>query len=151
MFPSTPIPKILDDLLLSPADFSGEYLQTTFAYMVSKFPDIEVDQKMKYPFPEQILKEAIEICEMPALEGELKQSSTSFVHSAVSLLQLLTPELETKTSNPNFTVGDGIQLVPKSDVVCHKLNYVYAVYLCHSMETTHIKGYIILKPQTPGI
>ncbi|KAK8504531.1 hypothetical protein V6N12_017810 [Hibiscus sabdariffa] len=72
------------------------------------------------PRPEsQILKEAIEICEMPALEGELKQCSTSFdafVHSAVSLLGKHIQLLETKTSNLNFTVGDGIQVVAKSDI-----------------------------------
>ncbi|GMI89860.1 RESPONSIVE TO DESICCATION 22 [Hibiscus trionum] len=130
------------------AGFLPPSIADSIPFSSDKFTHILTYFSLKPESPEsQILKEVIEICEMPALEGELKHCSTSFedlVHYVVSLLgkhiQVLTPHLETKTSNPNFTVGDGIHLVAKSDVVCHKLNYAYAVYLCHSisMERTHI-------------
>ncbi|KAK8542703.1 hypothetical protein V6N13_136741 [Hibiscus sabdariffa] len=88
---------------------------------------------------------------MPALEGELKRCSTSFedfLDYVVSLLekhvQIFTLSLKTKTSHPNLTVSDIIQLVGKSDVVCYKLTYAYVVYLCHSLKRTQLyKVYLI--------
>ncbi|KAL4325724.1 hypothetical protein GQ457_11G013160 [Hibiscus cannabinus] len=105
-----------------------------------------------------VIKETIELCEIPALKGELKRCSTSFedfLDYAISLLgkhvQIFTPTLETKSSHPNLTVGHVTQLVGKSVVMCHKLNYAYAVYLCHSVKTTHLyEVYLIGKDGSRG-
>ncbi|KAK8519910.1 hypothetical protein V6N13_031615 [Hibiscus sabdariffa] len=105
-----------------------------------------------------VIKETIELCEIPALKGELKRCSTSFedfLDYAISLLgkhvQIFTPSLETKSSHPNLTVGHVTQLVGKSVVMCHKLNYAYAVYLCHSLKRTHLyEVYLIGKDGSRG-
>ncbi|XVE63923.1 hypothetical protein DITRI_Ditri07aG0059800 [Diplodiscus trichospermus] len=90
-----------------------------------------------------LLKQTIENCERPAIGGEEKYCATSlesFVDSSVSRLgknvQLLSNELEKETENPEFTIGQGVKMVGNSEIVCHKMNYAYAVFYCHSIDKT---------------
>ncbi|GMI81601.1 RESPONSIVE TO DESICCATION 22 [Hibiscus trionum] len=93
----------------------------------------------------KILKQTMEYCEAPAMEGEAKYCATSFesfVDSGVSMLgqniQLLSTELERETQSQEFSIGEGMKLMGKSEIVCHKMSYAYAVFLCHSIEKTDV-------------
>lgn len=94
----------------------------------------------------KILKKTIEDCETPTIEGEEKFCATSlesFVDFGVSKLgkniQLLSAELEKETQNPEFSIGDqGVKLMGKSEIVCHKMDYAYAVFFCHSIAKTDV-------------
>ncbi|OMP10971.1 hypothetical protein COLO4_04120 [Corchorus olitorius] len=92
-----------------------------------------------------ILKKTIESCESSSIRGEEKYCATSlesFVDLGVSKLgkniKLLSTELEKETKNQEFTIGEGIKMMGKSDIVCHKLKYPYAVFYCHSIEKTAV-------------
>ncbi|KAK8679679.1 hypothetical protein V6N13_145120 [Hibiscus sabdariffa] len=93
----------------------------------------------------KILKQTIEDCEAPAMEGEARYCATSlesFVDLGVSMLgqniQLLSTELERETQNQEFSIGEGMKMVGKSEIVCHKMSYAYAVFLCHSIDKTDL-------------
>ncbi|MBA0786335.1 hypothetical protein Gotri_027299, partial [Gossypium trilobum] len=94
----------------------------------------------------KILKKTIEDCETPTIEGEEKFCATSlesFMDFGVSKLgkdiQLLSAELEKETQNPEFSIGDqGVKLMGKSEIVCHKMDYAYAVFFCHSIAKTDV-------------
>ena len=90
-----------------------------------------------------LLKQTIENCERPAIDGEEKYCATSlvsFIDSGVSKLgkniQLLSNELEKETQNQEFTIDQGVKMMGESEIVCHKLKYAYAVFLCHSIDKT---------------
>ncbi|KAL1098028.1 hypothetical protein V6Z11_D05G073900 [Gossypium hirsutum] len=89
------------------------------------------------------MEQTINVCEREGLRGEeifCATSFESFVDSSVSKLgkniQLLANELAKETNNPVFTIGRGIQNMGKEELVCHKMSYPYAVFLCHSIDST---------------
>ncbi|GMI92346.1 hypothetical protein HRI_002903900 [Hibiscus trionum] len=89
------------------------------------------------------MKQTIKGCERQAMRGEQMFCATSFdsfVDSSVSKLgksiQLLANELGKETNNPMFSIGRGIQNMGEEELVCHKMRYPYAVFLCHSIEGT---------------
>ncbi|KAL4332460.1 hypothetical protein GQ457_07G043310 [Hibiscus cannabinus] len=93
----------------------------------------------------KILKQTMEDCEAPAMEGEARYCATSlesFVDLGVSMLgqniQLLSTELERETQSQEFSIGEGMKMVGKSEIVCHKMSYAYAVFLCHSIDKTDL-------------
>ncbi|PPD85891.1 hypothetical protein GOBAR_DD17176 [Gossypium barbadense] len=89
------------------------------------------------------MEQTINVCEREGLRGEeifCATSFESFVDSSVSKLgkniQLLANELAKETNNPVFTIGRGIQNMGEEELVCHKMSYPYAVFLCHSIDST---------------
>ncbi|XP_039017891.1 BURP domain protein RD22-like [Hibiscus syriacus] len=79
------------------------------------------------------------------MEGETKYCATSFeffVDSGVSMLgkniELLSTELEKETQSQEFSVGEGVKMMGESTIVCHKMEYAYAVFLCHSIDKTDL-------------
>nr|KJB55408.1 hypothetical protein B456_009G074700 [Gossypium raimondii] len=182
VFPNTPMPKALQNLLIPPAAAAGNSKQefgdgnmatnkdvfffesklrpgtkmnlkvlTSKASKTAFLPRPVADsipfstkkfaQVLKYfsvqprSAESKILKKTIEDCETPTIEGEEKFCATSlesFVDFGVSKLgkdiQLLSAELEKETQNPEFSIGDqGVKLMGKSEIVCHKMDYAYAV------------------------
>ncbi|KAA3489795.1 BURP domain protein RD22-like [Gossypium australe] len=89
------------------------------------------------------MEQTINVCEREGMRGEeifCATSFESFVDSSVSKLgkniQLLANELVKETNNPVFTIGRGIQNMGEEELVCHKMSYPYAVFLCHSIDST---------------
>ncbi|XVE80341.1 hypothetical protein DITRI_Ditri14bG0132200 [Diplodiscus trichospermus] len=85
----------------------------------------------------------VENCERAEMKGEKKYCATSFesfVDLGVSMLgkniRLLSHELGQETKNPLFTIGKEVQNMGENDIVCHKMKYPYAVFLCHSIKKT---------------
>ncbi|TYH69831.1 hypothetical protein ES332_D05G078600v1 [Gossypium tomentosum] len=178
VFPNTPMPKALQNLLIPPAA-AGNHMKAALANMIKRYKGILIPRYVtayriyenaagnsKQEFgdgnmatnkdvfffesklrPEsKILKKTIEDCETPTIEGEEKFCATSlesFVDFGVSKLgkdiQLLSAELEKETQNPVFSIGDqGVKLMGKSEIVCHKMDYAYAVFFCHSIAKTDV-------------
>ncbi|MFQ6651187.1 hypothetical protein Gotur_023053 [Gossypium turneri] len=91
------------------------------------------------------VKNTVKNCERPEMRGETKYCATSletFVDSGVSILgkniKLLSNEIGDETKNPSFKIGKGVRTVGGNEVVCHKMTYPHAVYLCHSIEGTEV-------------
>ncbi|XP_052884278.1 BURP domain protein RD22-like isoform X1 [Gossypium arboreum] len=91
------------------------------------------------------MEQTINVCEREGMRGEeifCATSFESFVDSSVSKLgkniQLLANELAKETNNPVFTIGRGIQNMGEEELVCHKMSYPYAVFLCHSIDSTMV-------------
>ncbi|KAB2050337.1 hypothetical protein ERO13_A13G217851v2 [Gossypium hirsutum] len=79
------------------------------------------------------------------MRGETKYCAASletFVDSGVSILgkniKLLSNEIGDETKNPSFKIGNGVRTVGGNEVVCHKMTYPHAVYLCHSIVGTEV-------------
>ncbi|KAE8678860.1 putative BURP domain-containing protein [Hibiscus syriacus] len=88
------------------------------------------------------VKIALTNCARDEMRGETKycaSSLESFVDLAVSLfgenIRLIWHELGDETKNPSFTIGK-VRKIGENDIVCHKMKYPYAVYLCHAIEKT---------------
>ncbi|XWS71222.1 hypothetical protein CRYUN_Cryun03dG0120100 [Craigia yunnanensis] len=92
-----------------------------------------------------VMTETIRSCEREVIDGEEMYCATSFesfVDSSVSKLgkniQLLSNELGKETKNPVFTIGRRIKSMGEEELVCHKMEYPYAVFLCHSIDKTAV-------------
>ncbi|OMO59848.1 hypothetical protein CCACVL1_24583 [Corchorus capsularis] len=75
--------------------------------------------------------------------GEDKYCATSFksfIDMGVTKLgkniKLLACEIEDGTNSPLFTIGNGVRIMGKKEIVCHSMPYPYVVFLCHSIENT---------------
>ncbi|OMO59836.1 hypothetical protein CCACVL1_24584 [Corchorus capsularis] len=75
--------------------------------------------------------------------GEDKYCATSlksFIDLGVSKLgkniKLLAREIEDETKSPLFTIGSGVRIMGKKEIVCHSMPYPYVVFACHSIENT---------------
>ncbi|KAL4310838.1 hypothetical protein GQ457_01G038890 [Hibiscus cannabinus] len=84
-------------------------------------------------------------CQRVAINGEQKFCATSlesFIDSSISILgkriQLLSNELSKETKNPLFTITRGVQNMGENPVVCHKMEYPSAVFMCHSIDKTTV-------------
>ncbi|KAJ7948537.1 BURP domain protein RD22 [Quillaja saponaria] len=91
------------------------------------------------------LKYTVEVCEKPGIKGEDKYCATSLeslIDYTVSKLgknvQVLTTEIEKETKKQQYNIVKGVQKVGDRAVVCHKLNYAYAVFYCHEIEATTV-------------
>ncbi|XP_021279204.1 LOW QUALITY PROTEIN: BURP domain-containing protein 8-like [Herrania umbratica] len=89
------------------------------------------------------VKITVKNCERAEMKGEEKYCATSlesFVDMSVSMLgkeiRLLSNELRKETKNPLFTIARAVRNMGENDIVCHKMKYPYAVYLCHSIKKT---------------
>ena len=93
----------------------------------------------------KLLKQTVEICEKAAMEGEDKycvRTLESLVDSGVSKLgtniRLLSNDFEKETQKQDLTISQGVKMMGESNIVCHKLEYAYAVFLCHSIDKTTV-------------
>ncbi|KAA3471669.1 dehydration-responsive protein RD22-like [Gossypium australe] len=89
--------------------------------------------------------ETIRGCERAAINGEQKFCATSlesFIDLSISKLgkqiQLLSIEFSKETKNPLFTIARGMQNMGEHELVCHKMEYPGAVFLCHALNKTGV-------------
>ncbi|KAK8592725.1 hypothetical protein V6N13_063292 [Hibiscus sabdariffa] len=92
-----------------------------------------------------LMDETIRGCERAAINGEEKfcaSSLESFTDLSVTKLgkriQLLSNELSKETNNTLFTIARGMQNMGENELVCHKMEYPGAVFLCHSIDKTTV-------------
>ncbi|XP_028787616.1 BURP domain-containing protein 5-like isoform X2 [Neltuma alba] len=95
----------------------------------------------------EVMKNTIKECEEPGIKGEDKYCATS-LESMLDLtilklgrnVQALSTEVVTKkeeTKKQEYTITNGVKKVGETNlVVCHKMNYAYAVFYCHKIENT---------------
>ncbi|XWS28336.1 hypothetical protein CRYUN_Cryun25bG0059700 [Craigia yunnanensis] len=136
----------LKDLIkkASKATFLPHSVAESIPFSTRKFPEILKYFSLEAKSAEaNLLKQTIENCERPSIDGEEKYCATSlasFIDSGISKLgkniQLLSNELEKETQNQEFTIDQGVKMMGESEIVCHKLKYAYAVFLCHSIDKT---------------
>ncbi|GLT50695.1 hypothetical protein SLA2020_241630 [Shorea laevis] len=93
----------------------------------------------------KVMKENIENCERESVRGEDKYCATSLeslIDLSVSRLgkkmHILSTEVEKETKVEKFTIGKGMKKIGEKEIVCHKLKYPYAVFLCHSLDKTDV-------------
>ncbi|XP_017982378.1 PREDICTED: BURP domain protein RD22 [Theobroma cacao] len=91
------------------------------------------------------MKETIKGCEREVMTGQEMYCATSFesfVDSSISKLgkniELLSNELGKEKKNPVFTIDREIQNMGEEELVCHKMKYPYAVFVCHSIDRTAV-------------
>ncbi|KAK9013968.1 hypothetical protein V6N11_005143 [Hibiscus sabdariffa] len=92
-----------------------------------------------------LMDETIRGCERAAISGEQKfcaASLESFTDLSVTKLgkriQLLSNELSKEANNTLFTIARGMQNMGENELVCHKMEYPGAVFLCHSIDKTTV-------------
>lgn len=97
----------------------------------------------------EIMKTTIKECEEPGIKGEEKYCATS-LESMVDFstsklgkrLRAISTEVKKETQMQTYTIIAGVKKVKGDEsVVCHKQNYPYAVFYCHSTHTT--RAYVV--------
>ncbi|XWS52562.1 hypothetical protein CRYUN_Cryun11dG0081600 [Craigia yunnanensis] len=112
----------------------------------NKFPEILKRLSLKaYSRVANTMKGTIKGCERATINGEEKYCAAtfkSFIDSSVSKLgkntQLISSEVGKETNSPLFTIAMGVQNKGEEELVCHKKDYPYAVFLCHSIKLTTV-------------
>jgi hypothetical protein len=98
----------------------------------------------------EIMEETIKECEEPGIRGEEKYCATSLesmVDFSTSKLgkdvQAISTEAGKGSQLQKYTIAPGVKKIGagKKAVVCHKQNYAYAVFYCHSTEST--RAYVV--------
>ncbi|XP_049360511.1 BURP domain protein RD22-like [Solanum verrucosum] len=116
--------------------------QSTIPFSSEKIPEIlnyfSIDSKSK---DAQIIKETINLCEEPDLHKEKKFCATSlesmvdFMLSELGTnnIQAITTEVQGESSQifQKYTMEKVEQIADGNNMVCHKVNYPYAVHYCH--------------------
>ncbi|KAK9287545.1 hypothetical protein L1049_015966 [Liquidambar formosana] len=92
----------------------------------------------------EIMKNTIKECEEPGIKGEDKFCTTSLesmidfsTYKLGKNVQAMSTEVEKETKMQKYTIAVGVKKVAGDEsVVCHKQNYAYAVFYCHTTHTT---------------
>lgn len=92
----------------------------------------------------EMIKETIKECEEPTIKGEGKYCATSLesmVDFSTSKLgknvQAISTEVEKESGLQKYTITKvEKKTTGEKSVVCHKQNYAYAVFYCHSTQAT---------------
>ncbi|XVE78949.1 hypothetical protein DITRI_Ditri14bG0019200 [Diplodiscus trichospermus] len=141
--------KVKLPLLITPRDnttFLPRRVSESMPFSSNKLPEILKHYSLKAgSMAANSVSETIRNCERSSFDGEEKYCATSlesFVDLSVSMLgkdiQLLSNELGRETENPLFAIGRGVQNMGEKNLVCHKMNYPYAVYFCHLIKKTDV-------------
>ncbi|KAL4342647.1 hypothetical protein GQ457_08G001830 [Hibiscus cannabinus] len=126
------------------ASFLPRQIAQSIPFSSGKFPEIFKYFSLKPKSDEaNLIKETIRKCEIPAMKGEQRYCATSLeslIDWTVSKLgkniQVLSNDVEKETENRVFAIAGEAKKVGETEMVCHKLKYAYAVFLCHSIEKT---------------
>lgn len=133
----------------SQAKFLPRQVSDSIPFSTEKLPEILNRFSVKPESAEaKIMKETIEDCKRPRLRGEAKYCATSLqslIDFSVSKIgkevEVYTTEVE-KEAKMDFVIGEnGVKKIGERSVVCHKQNYVYAVFYCHQVHAT--KAYAV--------
>ncbi|KAL7164408.1 hypothetical protein ACSBR2_040340 [Camellia fascicularis] len=93
------------------------------------------------------IKQTIKECEEPATKGEEKYCAT-LLESMIDFcryrlgksIQAISTEVKKETPLQTYTFEGVKKMASDAAVVCHKQNYKYTVFYCHTTQTT-IKAY----------
>ncbi|KAF3454280.1 hypothetical protein FNV43_RR04727 [Rhamnella rubrinervis] len=104
----------------------------------------------------ETLRQTIEECEGAGIQGEDKYCATSLeslVDFCVSKLgnkniKVYSTEVDKETKQEYKIVEKGVKKIGDSSVVCHKLNYAYAVFYCHEIQAT--RAYMVSMAGSDG-
>lgn len=118
--------------------FSSNKLQDAFREFSVKPGSLEAER----------MEKTINECESPAIEGEEKYCATSLesmVDFSTSKLgkniQAISTEVDKQTGRQKYTIAGVKKIAGGKAVVCHKQNYPYAVFYCHSTQST--RAYLV--------
>uniref|UniRef100_A0A2P2J793 BURP domain-containing protein n=1 Tax=Rhizophora mucronata TaxID=61149 RepID=A0A2P2J793_RHIMU len=113
--------------------FSSNKLQDAFREFSVKPGSLEAE----------IMENTIKECENPGIEGEEKYCATSLesmIDFSTSKLgkniRAISTEVEKPTGRQKYTIAGVKKIAGDKSVVCHKQNYPYAVFYCHSTQST---------------
>ncbi|MED6111484.1 hypothetical protein PIB30_052716 [Stylosanthes scabra] len=89
------------------------------------------------------MKKTLAFCENPAIKGEDKYCATSLellldftVSKLGKNIRLLSTEFERETQDRQYSVAvEGAKKIGEKAMVCHKMDYPYAVFFCHKIDT----------------
>ncbi|GMI84153.1 hypothetical protein HRI_002084600 [Hibiscus trionum] len=126
------------------ASFLPRQIAESIPFSSRKFPEIFKYFSLEPKSNEaSLIKETIRNCEIPDMKGEQRYCATSLeslIDWTVSKLgkniQVLSNNVEKETENRVFAIAGEAKKVGETEMVCHKLKYAYAVFLCHSIEKT---------------
>uniref|UniRef100_A0A2C9VRG5 BURP domain-containing protein n=1 Tax=Manihot esculenta TaxID=3983 RepID=A0A2C9VRG5_MANES len=92
----------------------------------------------------KILKQTVEDCESPGIKGEDRFCPTSLeslvdfsVKHVGNKAQVLMNEIDKPKREQEYTIKE-VKFIGENHVVCHKLQYPYAVYYCHALKGTKV-------------
>ena len=93
------------------------------------------------------IKQTIKECEEPGIKGEAKYCATS-LESMVDFcryrlgksIQAISTEVKKEIPLQTYTIEGVKKMASDAAVVCHKQDYAYTVFYCHTTQTT-IKAY----------
>ena len=128
----------------SAAHFLPHQVAESIPFSSNKLPEILKRFSVKENSAEaQMIQKTIKQCETPAIVGEVKycaRSLESLIDFSTSRLgkniRVLSNEVEADIQEYKF--GEGVKMVGEKSVVCHQLNYPYAVAFCHTLHMTKI-------------
>ncbi|KAE8677219.1 sucrose-phosphate synthase 1 [Hibiscus syriacus] len=129
---------------MNKASFLPRQIAQSIPFSSRKFPEIFNYFSVEPNSNEaDLIKQTIQNCEIPAMKGEQRYCATSLeslIDWTVSKLgkniQVLSNYVEEETENRVFAIARVAKKVGETEMVCHKLKYAYAVFLCHSIEKT---------------
>ncbi|XP_054778714.1 LOW QUALITY PROTEIN: BURP domain protein RD22-like [Prosopis cineraria] len=91
----------------------------------------------------EVINNTIKLCEESGIKGEEKYCATSlesmvdFIASKLGKnVEAWSTEGKKETKKQEYTITQGVKVGEAKVAVCHKLNYVYAVFYCHKIENT---------------
>ena len=128
----------------SEAHFLPRQVAESIPFSSNKLPEILNRFSVKdFSAEAKIIENTIKECEGPAIEGEDKycaRSLESLIDFSTSRLgkniRVIPNVVEGKIQEYKFE--DGVEMVGEKSVVCHQLNYPYAVALCHVFQETKV-------------
>ncbi|XP_034683848.1 BURP domain protein RD22-like [Vitis riparia] len=126
------------------ATFLPRQVADSIPFSSDKFPEILNRFSLKQDSEEaEIMKETIQDCEQPALEGDSRFCATSLeslIDFSISKLgkniKLISNGVE--MGSQEYELGVGVKVVADKSVVCHKQKYPYAVFYCHAIHKTRV-------------
>ncbi|KAK4276144.1 hypothetical protein QN277_019128 [Acacia crassicarpa] len=92
-----------------------------------------------------VMRNTIKLCEESEIKGEDKYCATSLeamldfiiMKLGKNVEALSTEVMKKETKKQEYTITNGVKKVGGTKVmVCHKLDYVYAVFYCHKIENS---------------
>lgn len=132
------------------ATFLPRHVSESIPFSSNKMPEILSRFSVKPGSTEaELMEKTIKECEEPGIRGEEKYCATSLesmVDFSTSRLgkgvQAISTEVEKETQFQKYTIAPGLKKMGGTKaVVCHKQSYAYAVFYCHSTETT--RAYVV--------
>ncbi|KAB2629579.1 hypothetical protein D8674_034374 [Pyrus ussuriensis x Pyrus communis] len=144
------------------ATFLSRKTAESIPFSSSKMPQILHQYSLKPGSVEAIrINETIQECEGQGIKGEKKQCATSLEsmidYAAFKLgrnIEAVSTEVEKAAADvQNFTISPGMKNLSAAYknkvIVCHKLNYPYAVFYCHAFQS--IRAYMVPLRGSDGI